>query len=150
MVWTQGSESESKVVMEDVEANDTASTGSDSGRLIRKANNATNMEDEHLVYDWMRFRRDKVWRCYNLYYSGRKVIVEQGATVLVFDDRALRVRAVLSAQGWTNMVEDHRPVMEKIVWEFYANLYQRRGNSFQTWVRGKEIVVTPTLINTIT
>jgi hypothetical protein len=70
--------------------------------------------------------------------------------VLVFDDRALRVRAMLSAQGWTNMVEDHRPVMEKIVWEFYANLYQRRGNSFQTWVRGKEIVVTPTLINTIT
>lgn len=41
-------------------------------------------------------------------------------------------------------------MVEEIVWEFYANLYQRRGNSFRTWIKGREIEVTPTLINNIT
>jgi hypothetical protein len=66
-----------------------------------------------------------------------------------FDDRALRVRAVPDAQGWTKMVGDHRPTMEEIVQEIYANLYRRCGNSFLTWVRGKVIKVTPSLINNI-
>jgi hypothetical protein len=35
------------------------------------------------------------------------------------------------------------------VWEFYANLYQRRGDSFRTWLRGRSIEVTPTLISEI-
>ena len=48
------------------------------------------------------------------------------------------------------MVEDHRGVVEEVVREFYANLHQRRGDSFLTWVRGKVIEVTPTLIGCIT
>jgi hypothetical protein len=48
------------------------------------------------------------------------------------------------------MAEDHRPAVEAIVWEFYANLHQRRGDSFRTWLRGRAIEVTPTLISEIT
>jgi hypothetical protein len=48
------------------------------------------------------------------------------------------------------MVEDHRPAVEVKVWEFYANLHQRRGDSFRTWLRGRAIEVTPTLISEIT
>jgi hypothetical protein len=58
--------------------------------------------------------------------------------------------AMLDAQGWTELVEDHRPAMEVIVWEFYANLYQRCDDSFYTWLRGTTIEVTPTLISAIT
>jgi hypothetical protein len=57
---------------------------------------------------------------------------------------------VLDAQGWTNMVEDHRPTMEAIVWEFYTNLHQRRGNLFRTWLKGIAIEVIPMLISEIT
>jgi hypothetical protein len=64
--------------------------------------------------------------------------------------RAPRVRAVLDAQGWTGMVEDHRPAVEVIVWEFYVNLHQGRGDSFRTWFRGRAIEVTLTLISKIT
>jgi hypothetical protein len=48
------------------------------------------------------------------------------------------------------MVEDHRPTVEAIVWEFYVNLHQRRGDSFHTWLKGTTIKVTLTLISTIT
>jgi hypothetical protein len=48
------------------------------------------------------------------------------------------------------MVEDHRPAVETIMLEFYANLHQRRGNSFRTWLRGTTIEVTPTHISEIT
>jgi hypothetical protein len=48
------------------------------------------------------------------------------------------------------MAEDHRPAVEAIVWEFYANLHQRRDDSFRTCLRGRVIEVTPTLINEIT
>jgi hypothetical protein len=47
------------------------------------------------------------------------------------------------------MVEDHRPAVEAILWEFYANLHQRCDDSFRTWLRGTAIEVTPTLINAI-
>jgi hypothetical protein len=56
---------------------------------------------------------------------------------------------VLDAQGWIDMVKDHRPTVEAIVWEFYANLHQRRDDSFCTWLRGTTIEVTHTLISTI-
>jgi hypothetical protein len=48
------------------------------------------------------------------------------------------------------MVEDHCPAVEAIVWKFYTNLHQRRGDSFRTWLRGRVIEVTPILINEIT
>jgi hypothetical protein len=48
------------------------------------------------------------------------------------------------------MVKDHRPIVETIVWEFDMNLYQRRGDSFYTWLKGTAIEVTPTLISEIT
>jgi hypothetical protein len=67
-----------------------------------------------------------------------------------FDERAPRIRVVLDAQGWTDMAEDHCPTMEVIVWEFYANIHQRRSDSFCTWLRGTAIDVTPTLISEIT
>jgi hypothetical protein len=57
---------------------------------------------------------------------------------------------VLDAHGLTDMVEDHYLAVETIVWEFYANLHQRRGDSFCTWLRGTAIKVTLTLINKIT
>jgi hypothetical protein len=66
-----------------------------------------------------------------------------------FDDHAPRVRAILDAQKWMEMVEDHCPAVEEIVREFYANLHQRHGDSFLTWVREKVIEVTPTLISHI-
>jgi hypothetical protein len=47
------------------------------------------------------------------------------------------------------MAEDHHPTVETIVWEFYANLHQRRGDSFRTWLRETAIEVTPMLINEI-
>jgi hypothetical protein len=73
----------------------------------------------------------------------------RGAIIEEFDERAPRVRAVLDAQGWTNMVEDHHLVVEAIVWEFYVNLHQRCSDSFWTWLTGTTIEVTPTLINAI-
>jgi hypothetical protein len=48
------------------------------------------------------------------------------------------------------MVEDHYPTVEVIVWEFYANIHQRCGDSFHTWRRGTTIDVTLTLISKIT
>jgi hypothetical protein len=74
----------------------------------------------------------------------------RGAAIEEFDEHAPRVRAVLDAQGWTSMAEDHHPVVETIVWEFYANLHQRRSDLFRTWLRGRVIAVTPTLISEIT
>jgi hypothetical protein len=47
------------------------------------------------------------------------------------------------------MVVDHCPAVMEIVHEFYANLHNRRSDSFRTWVKKKEIVVTPTLISNI-
>ena len=49
-----------------------------------------------------------------------------------------------------DMAEAQCPAVKEIVWEFYANLHQRRGDSFHTWLRGMTIEVTPTLISTIT
>jgi hypothetical protein len=48
------------------------------------------------------------------------------------------------------MAEDHRPAIEELVREFYANLHYRVVDSFLTWVRGMEIHVTPNLISAIT
>jgi hypothetical protein len=77
------------------------------------------------------------------------IIVERETIIKEFDECAPRVRAVMDSQGWTNMVEDHYPTEEEIVWEFYANLHHRHGNSLHTWLRGTAIEVTPTLISTI-
>jgi hypothetical protein len=60
------------------------------------------------------------------------------------------IRVVLEAQGWTEMVKNHRPAIAELVWEFYANIHQRVGDSFLTWVRGTKIHLTPNLINAIT
>ena len=47
----QDPESEPKIVMEDVGTDDTSSSRSDSGGPIREANNATEKEDDNLIYD---------------------------------------------------------------------------------------------------
>jgi hypothetical protein len=70
--------------------------------------------------------------------------------VVDLDACAPLIRAVLDAQGWMEMVEDHCPTIEDLVREFYANLHRRVGDSFYTWVKEKEIHVTLNLISTIT
>ena len=69
------------------------------GELIRGASSATNEEDEDLVYDCTHFLRDKVKFRYFRYYHGCRIIVERRAIVEEFDERALRVQAVLDAKG---------------------------------------------------
>jgi hypothetical protein len=78
------------------------------------------------------------------------VAVERGVVVADFDERTPRIRAMLEAQGWAKMVEDHRPTIEELVWEFYTNLHRRAGDSFLTWIKGTKIRVTLDLISTIT
>jgi hypothetical protein len=145
----QDPESEPEVEMEYVGSDDTTGDRPVPGMPIREAITAIDKEDANLVYDHTRFRRDKVKRRYFRYYHERRIIVERGAAIEEFNGHARRIRAVLDAQGWTAMAEDHHPAMEVIVWEFYANIYQRRGNSFCTWLRGTAIDVTPALISEI-
>jgi hypothetical protein len=146
----QDPESEPEVEMEDVGSDNTVRDKPVPGVSIREASTATDEEDVDLVYYHTRFRRDKVKRQYFCYYHGRRIIVERGATIEDFDERASRIRAVLDAQGWTAMAEDHYPVVDVIVWEFYENIHQRRGDSFRTWLRGTAINVTLMLISEIT
>jgi hypothetical protein len=42
-----------------------------------------------------------------------------------FDEHASRIRAILEAQDWAEMVEDHRLAIAELVQEFYANIHQR-------------------------
>jgi hypothetical protein len=118
--------------MEDVESDDAAKGRPIPGEPIREATTTTDEEDAKLVYDHTRFLRDKVRHQYFCYYHGCKIIIERGAAIEEFEECAPRVRAMLDAQGWTDMVEDHHPVVETIMWEFYANLHKRRGDSFCT------------------
>ena len=66
-----------------------------------------------------------------------------------FHQCAPRVRVVLKAQGWVDMVVDHRLEVEEIVREFYVNLHKRRDDSFRTWVREKVIHLTFALLSNI-
>ena len=137
-------------MIEDVGADDTADSGSDSEGPVREASTAIDKEDEHLFYNRTHFKKDKIRHHFNLYYSRRRVVIERGGEVADSDERAPRVRTVLDAQGWTDMVRDHCPAVKKIVREFYVNLHQRHDNSFLTWIRRTMIVVTLTLISIIT
>jgi hypothetical protein len=119
----QDLESKPKVVMEDVESDDAAKDSPVPAEPIRKASTTTDEKDAELVYDHSCSQRDKVRCRYFRYYHGCRIIIERGAAIEEFDERALRVQAMLDAQGWTNMVEDHRPTVETIVWEFYTNLH---------------------------
>jgi hypothetical protein len=114
----QDPEFEPEVVMEDVESDAAAKDRSIPGEPIREASTAIDKEDTEVVYDHTRFRRDKVRRRYFRYYHGRRIIIGRGATIEEFDERAPRAWAMLDAQEWTNMVKDHGPAMETIVWEF--------------------------------
>jgi hypothetical protein len=119
----QDPESELEVMMEDVNGDDAAKDRPITGEPIREASTDTDEEDSELVYDHTRFRRDKAKRRYFHYYHGRRIIIKRGATIEEFNERAPRVRAMVDAQGWTDMAEDHCPAVETIVWEFYANLH---------------------------
>jgi hypothetical protein len=147
----QDPEFEPEIAMDvDTKSDDTAGGRPVPGEPIREGSTATDRDDDDLVYDHTRFQWDKVKRQYTRYYLGRRIIIERGAAIEEFDERASRIRVVLDAQGWTSMAEDHRLAVEAIVWEFYANHHQRRGDSFRTWLRGRAIEVTPTLISEIT
>jgi hypothetical protein len=93
---------------------------------------ATDMDNTNLVYDRTHFHKYKAYRRFEDDYKGHRLAVERGLVVKDFDERALCIQAVLEAQGWVEMVEDHCLVIEELVWEFYANLHQRVGNSFLT------------------
>ena len=84
-------------MMEDVESDDIAKHRLGLGEPIREASTTTNEEDAELVYDHTRFWRDRVKRCYFRYYHEYRIIVERGGIIEEFDERALRVRAVLDA-----------------------------------------------------
>jgi hypothetical protein len=111
---------------------------------------ATDIDDANLVYDHTCFQKYKAYRRFVDNYRGRRVAVERGLVMIDFDERTPHIRAVLEAQGWVAMVEDHRPAIAELAQEFYANLHRRLGNSFFTWVRGTEIHVTSDLISAIT
>ena len=91
--------SDQEVTMEETARDDTTRDRPIPGEPIRGASTATDEEDEDLVYDRTRFRRNKVRRRYFHYYHGRWIIVEIGAVVEEFDERTPRVRAVLDAKG---------------------------------------------------
>ena len=74
---------------------DPVGSGTDSGGLIRKANNATDKEDNNLIYDWECFRKDKARYRYDYHYSGHRIIVEQGINVANLDARVPREWVVL-------------------------------------------------------
>ena len=65
-----------------------------------------------------------------MYYIKHGIVVERGVEVANLDACAPRIQAVLDAQGWTELVEDHHPTIEDLVCEFYSNLHKRAGDSF--------------------
>jgi hypothetical protein len=143
-------ESKPKIAMDvNTKSDDTAEGRPVPGEPIHEGSTTMDRDDDDLVYDHTCFQRDKVRCRYTHYYHGRRIIIERGATIKEFDERVPRVRVVLDAQGWTSMAEDHHLAIEAVLWEFYANLHQTRGNSFRTWLRWREIEVTPTLISKI-
>jgi hypothetical protein len=83
--------------MENVESDDAAKDRPVPGEPIREASTATNEEESELVYDYTRLRRDKVRCRYFRYYHGRRIIIERGAAIEEFDERAPRVQVVLDA-----------------------------------------------------
>ena len=83
--------------MEDVGTDGIAGSGSYFGGPIREASSTTDVEDDNLIYDRERFRKNKAQHHYDFYYRDRKVIIKRGVVMSNFDDRALRVRAVLDA-----------------------------------------------------
>ena len=93
----QGIEPDQEIVMEDVETDDTTGSGSNSRGPIKEASSATDAEDDNLIYDRERLRKNKARRRYNFYNRDRRVIIERGVVVSDFDDCALRVRAALNA-----------------------------------------------------
>jgi hypothetical protein len=119
--------------MEDVVPNETLESDSDK-------------DDNNLIYNRDQFKVDKA----RGRYESCGIIVKRGVDVADLDARTSRVRAVLEAQGWVDMVVDHHPSVKEIVCEFYAKLHKRRNNSFSTWVREKAIHVTLALISNIT
>ena len=70
--------------------------------------------DDNLVYDKDRFQKYKAQRQYKAYVD-RWIVVERGVDMADLDARAPQIWAVLDAQGWTNMVGDHRPTVEELV-----------------------------------
>ena len=93
----QDPESELEIVMEDIEIDDIAGSGLNSGRPIREASSTTNDKDENLIYYQEHFRMDKAWHHYNLHYHGHRIIVERGAIMIDFDVWVLKVQMVLDA-----------------------------------------------------
>ena len=58
----QDLESEPEVKMDDIMSDDTLNSSPDPKGPIRKANSGTNRDEDHLIYDWERFRVDKACR----------------------------------------------------------------------------------------
>jgi hypothetical protein len=85
---------------------------------VADGSSAIDSDDADLVYDQTHFRRYKAYRRFVDNYRGRRVAVERGLVLTNFDERAPRIRAVLEAQGWATMVEDHRPAITELVREF--------------------------------
>jgi hypothetical protein len=88
-----------------------------------KGSSAIDQDDADLVYDRTCFRKYKAYQWFKDDYKGSRVAVERGLVVMDFNERAPCIQAVLEAQGWAEMLEDHRPAIAELVREFYANLH---------------------------
>jgi hypothetical protein len=67
--------------------------------LVIEGSSATYMDDADLVYDHTHFRKYKAYRRFTDDYKGCRVAVERGLIMTDFDERALRIRVALKAQG---------------------------------------------------
>jgi hypothetical protein len=114
---------------------------------VIEGSSAIDMDDADFIYDRTHFRKYKAYRRFKDNYRGHRVTVERGLVVTNFDECDPRIRAVLEAPGWAEMVEDHHPAIAELVREFYANIHRRVGDSFLTWVRGMKIHMTSSLIS---
>jgi hypothetical protein len=85
----QDPKSEPEIAMDvGTESDDTIGGGPVPGELIHEGSTATDRDDDDLVYDHTRFRWDKVRHRYTRYYHGRRIIIERGAAIEEFDERA--------------------------------------------------------------
>jgi hypothetical protein len=141
---------ESNFEMEGVMSDISPINNRDPEGPIKEISSKTNRDDASYTYDRTRFIVNKAWRRYQTFYKDCKIIVERGFDMANLAHQAPRIQTVLDIQGWTNMVEDHHPIVVELVHEFYANLHMRCGNSFHIWLKGKLIIVTPTPVRNIT
>jgi hypothetical protein len=70
-----------------------------------------------------------------------------------FDDlmeSSSQVGDVFTTQTWVEMPSTAKEVSPTLVHEFYANMHDYKDGTFQSMLRGKQILVSPALIHELT